>query len=102
MKMKSKHLVMTFLGSMSGVLMMDSCAATKEYSATGTVQSVEFGKDGYTASLKDKENNEFDALISVVRMQKDYRVLKVGDNVELSGDTIHLDNKIRVLVQKIK
>ena len=81
---------------------MESCATSKEYSAKGTVEKIEYGKDGYTASLKDKDNNDFDALISHVRMQKEYKVLKVGDKVELAGDTIHLDNKVRVLVKKIK
>lgn len=100
--MKSKYLAMTILAGLSGSVVLESCATSKEYSATGTVQSIEFGKDGYTASLKDKDENDFDALISIVRMQKDYKVLKVGDKVELSGDTIHLDNKTRVLVKKIK
>lgn len=99
---KIKYFAITLLAGLSGNMMLQSCVAGKEYSATGTVQSIEFGKDGYTASLKDKDDQDFDALISRVRMQKDYKVLKVGDKVELSGDTIHLDNKTRVLVTKIR
>ncbi|MCF2444127.1 hypothetical protein L0657_09175 [Dyadobacter sp. CY345] len=100
--MKSKYLAIVILAGLSASALMESCATSKEYSASGTVQAIEFGKDGYTASLKDKDENDFDALISVVRMQKDYKVLKVGDKIELSGDTIHLDNKTRILVKKIK
>lgn len=100
--MKTKYLAMAMLAGLSGSIILESCASSKEYSASGTVQSIEFGKDGYTATLKDGDDKDFDALISVVRMQKDYKVLKVGDKVELSGDTINLDNKTRVLVKKIK
>lgn len=100
--MKTKYLAMAMLAGLSGSIILESCASSKEYSASGTVQSIEFGKDGYTATLKGSDDKDFDALISVVRMQKDYKVLKVGDKVELSGDTINLDNKTRVLVKKIK
>ncbi|UFH52283.1 hypothetical protein [Spirosoma sp. KNUC1025] len=68
----------------------------------GVVQRIEPGKDGYTASLRDQQGVEFDALISRVRMQQAYRVLRVGDQVKLTGDTIHLDQRVRVLVKQIQ
>ena len=100
--MKRKYWIKTIFMSLSVGFFLTSCSTSREYSAAGTVEAIEFGKDGYTASLKDKDNKNFDALFSVVRLQKDYKVLKVGDMVSLSGDTIHLDNKIRVLVKRIR
>lgn len=84
------------------ILALNSCSGSKIFSKKGTVQNIEYGKDGYTAYLKDKNGKDFDAVISRVRMEKGYRVLKAGDKVALSGDTIHLDNKVRVLVKQIQ
>jgi hypothetical protein len=104
--MKSKNLLFAFFLSgisfSSGMLFLNSCSAPKMYAREGTVEKIEYGKDGYTASLKDKKGEDFDAIISIVRMEKSYKVLKAGDKVELSGDTIHLDNKVRILVKNIK
>ena len=79
-----------------------SCASPKPYSRTGIVQQIEPGKDGYTASLRESDGSDFDALVSRVRMQQGYRLVKVGDNVTVTGDTIHLDQRVRVLVKTIK
>ncbi|MBE9463173.1 hypothetical protein ACFP1I_27820 [Dyadobacter subterraneus] len=103
--MKSKKFLIAagfFATALFGLTFLNSCSGSKIFSQKGTVQNIEYGKDGYTAYLKDKNGKDFDAVISRVRMEKDYKVLKVGDNVALSGDTIHLDNKIRVLVKQIK
>lgn len=79
-----------------------ACAAPRPFSMKGTVQQIEAGKDGYTASLRDRRGNDFDALVSRVRMQQAYRVLQVGEKVTLSGDTIHLNQRVRVLVKQIR
>lgn len=103
--MKSKKfLIITGFAVLAlfSITLLNSCAGSKTYSKKGTVQNIEYGKDGYTAYLKDKNGKDFDAIISRVRMETGYKVLKVGDNVALSGDTIHLDNKVRVLVKQIK
>lgn len=103
--MKSKKLLFVTLISLyalSGMVMLNSCSSTGMYSREGTVEKIEYGKDGYTASLKDEKGEDFDAIISRIRMEKTYKVLKAGDQVELSGDTIHLDNKVRILVKNIK
>jgi hypothetical protein len=103
--MKSKKFFIIpgfFTLALSGIVILNSCSGSKIYSRKGTVQNIEYGKDGYTAYLKDKNGDDFDAIVSRVRMEKGYRVLKAGDNVALSGDTIHLDDKVRVLVKEIK
>ncbi|GLU52503.1 hypothetical protein Dfri01_19640 [Dyadobacter frigoris] len=103
--MKSKKLfIITGFSALAlfGLTILNSYSGSKIFSQKGTVQNIEYGKDGYTAYLKDKNGKDFDAVISRVRMQKEYKLLKVGDEVALSGDTIHLDNKVRVLVKQIK
>lgn len=103
--MKSKKFLQSALVVMailSGTAGLSSCSSGKMYAREGTVEKVEFGKDGYTASLKDKDGGSFDAVVSRIRMEKNYRVLKEGDKAALSGDTIHLDNKVRILVTDIK
>lgn len=84
------------------VALVTSCASHKPFSMKGTVQRIEPGKDGYTASLRDSKGSDFDALVSRVRMQQAYRVLQVGEKVTLVGDTIHLNQRVRILVKQIQ
>lgn len=79
-----------------------SCARSKAYSRTGIVQQIEPGKDGYTASLREPGGDDFDALMSRIRMQQAYRLVKVGDKITVEGDTIHLNQRVRVLVERIR
>lgn len=79
-------------------IVLSSCAT----SWTGTVQRVEAGKDGHTAYLTDRKGEKFDAILSIPKMGENYRLLAAGENVKLSGDTIHLDNRVRVIVRKVK
>jgi hypothetical protein len=103
--MKSKKLLIAALitvTALSATSFLNSCSSGKMYAREGIVEKIEYGKDGYTASLKDEKGKDFDAIISRVRMEKTYKVLKAGDKVKLSGDTIHFDNKVRILVNNIK
>ena len=77
-----------------------SCASTKTWK--GTVQRIENGKDGHTAYLVDPGGEKFDAVLSIPRMGTNYRLLSVGEKVKLQGDTIHFDERVRVMVKKIK
>jgi hypothetical protein len=88
--------------SILSLLNLSACSTGGMYSAQGIVQTIENGKDGYTAQVKGEDGEIFDAVISRVKMEKEYKILKVGDTVELFGDTIHLDNKVRILTQQIK
>jgi hypothetical protein len=99
--MKNKLIASSFALA-AGLLTLNSCATNGLYNAKGTVQKIELGKDGYTATLKGEDGKDFDAVISVVKLQKKYQVLKAGETVKLYGDTIHLDQKVRIIVQKIK
>jgi len=79
-----------------------SCSTgKKEFTIQGTVQSTENGKDGYTATLKADDGSDFDAVFSQVKLGDQYRVFTVGERLRVAGDTMHLDNKLRVIVSKI-
>jgi hypothetical protein len=84
------------------VMSISSCSSSKVFSAKGTVQNIVFGKDGYTASLKDKNGKDFDAVISRTKLESIYRELKTGEKVKLYGDTMSLDNRLRIIVTRIK
>ena len=82
------------------VLVISSCATTKTW--TGTVQRVEQGKDGHTAYLINAKGEKFDAVLSIPKMGTNYRLLTAGQKVKLQGDTIHFDDRVRVLVRKVR
>lgn len=93
--------VLPSLAALITLSVFSSCASSKAFSKTGIVQQIEPGKDGYTASLRESNGRDFDALVSRVRMQQAYRMVKVGDKITVEGDTIHLNQRVRVLVEKI-
>ena len=99
MKTFSKQSVLVLSIGLASVI-LSACFVTKTYN--GTVLSTEQGKDGYTAYLVNKRGEKFDAILSIPRMEGHFRLLKAGEKVRLEGDTIHLDQRVRVLVQKIR
>lgn len=90
------------LAGLATWFLVASCATSRPFTKAGVVQQIESGKDGYTASLRGRDGQEFDALVSRVRMQQDYRVLRVGERVKVAGDTTHLNQRLRVLVKQIR
>lgn len=79
-----------FLGLLVGLTgLVFSCASMKgEKQVEGSVESVEFAKDGYTAKVKTAKNEVYLATISRVNLGAEkYRVLKVGEKVILKGET---------------
>ncbi len=102
----NKYSFQTFLLFITIVLFIGtsntSCSSSKkEFNIQGTVQSTENGKDGYTATLKADDGSDFDAVFSKVKLGDAYRVFTVGERLRVAGDTLHLDNKLRVMVSKI-
>jgi hypothetical protein len=83
------------------LISINSCSSDKSFTITGTVRDVETGKDGYTATLIDDNGEKFDAVFSIVKLGNEYRVFTAGERVRLTGDTLHLENKLRVIVNGI-
>ena len=83
-------------------LCTNSCSSgKKEYMIHGTVQRTEQGKDGYTAVLKADDGSDFEAVFSKVTLGDEYRVFTEGERLRVSGDTLHINGRLRVMVRKI-
>ena len=71
------------------------------YSFKGSVKNIEWGKDGYTAIIVNKEGKEISATVSRVDMGIRYKEISVGDVVTVYGDSSNNGNKISVHATKI-
>ena len=69
----------------------------------GIVQSVEKGKDGYTAKIKTTEGVIYFAVISIPNLgsPEKYRAFKTGEKVTLFGEIWKMGDDNRITVRKI-
>lgn len=70
---------------------------------SGKVQSVEFGKDGYTAKINTDKNEIYFATISIVNVggPENYKQLKEGEEVTLKGEIWKTDTEKHIKVKEI-
>ncbi|MFV8341879.1 OB-fold nucleic acid binding domain-containing protein [Flavobacterium sp. XS2P39] len=70
---------------------------------TGIVETIEKGKDGYTAKIKTAEGTTYFATISIPNLgsAEKYRQFKIGENVSLSGEVWKMGDDNRITVRKI-
>jgi len=70
---------------------------------SGKVQSIEFGKDGYTAKINTDKNEIYFAVISIVNVggPQNYKQLKEGEEVTLKGEIWKTDTEKRIKVKEI-
>lgn len=73
-------------------------ADSARYTVTGTIEGITQGKDGYMADLKGDDGKSYSMTVSVMRLTNRYTRFNKGDKVTVSGDTIHLGDKVNVLV----
>lgn len=81
-----------------------SCASMKDKNTiSGKVQSIEFGKDGYTAKINTAKNEVYFATISIVNVggPENYKKLKEGDEVLLKGEIWKTDTEKHIKVKEI-
>jgi hypothetical protein len=81
-----------------------SCACMKDKNTvSGKVQSIEFGKDGYTAKISTDKNEIYFATISIVNVggPQNYKQLKEGENVTLKGEIWKTDTEKHIKVKEI-
>ncbi|QSB27759.1 hypothetical protein [Flavobacterium sp. CLA17] len=81
-----------------------SCACMKDKNTiSGKVESVEFGKDGYTAKINTDKNEVYFATISIVNVggPEHYKLLKQGDEVSLKGEFWKTDTEKHIKVKEI-
>jgi len=81
-----------------------SCACMKDKNTiSGKVQSIEFGKDGYTAKINTDKNEIYFAIISIVNVggPQNYKQLKEGEEVTLKGEIWKTDTEKHIKVKEI-
>lgn len=87
---------------MGFVMSVGSCTKPASDSFKGTIGSIENGKDGYVATLKDKDGEKFEAIFSIPNMGTNYKRWKVGDELSIKGDTIHINSTYRVIAREVE
>ena len=81
-----------------------SCACMKDKNmVSGKVQSIEFGKDGYTAKNNTDKKEIYFAVISIVNVggPQNYKQLKEGEEVTLKGEIWKTDTEKHIKVNEI-
>ena len=81
-----------------------SCATMKGNNAiTGKVDSIESGKDGYTAKITTAAKEVYFATISIVNVggPQNYKQLKIGDEVSVKGEIWKTDDEKHIKVTEI-
>ncbi|MBF4517416.1 hypothetical protein IRZ71_13715 [Flavobacterium sp. ANB] len=82
-----------------------SCASMKDNNnaVTGKVDSIESGKDGYTAKVTTDAKEVYFATVSIVNVggPENYKQLKIGDVVSLKGEIWKTDDEKHIKVTQI-
>ncbi|WP_367752696.1 hypothetical protein [Flavobacterium sp. WC2430] len=74
-----------------------------EAKITGIIQSIERGKDGYTAKIKTTNGLLYFATISIPNLgsPEKYRLFKIGETANLFGEIWKTENSNHITVRKI-
>jgi hypothetical protein len=89
------------------VLLMNfviSCACMKDKNTiSGKVESIENGKDGYTAKINTDKNEVYFATVSIVNVggPQNYKRFKEGDEVSVKGEIWKTDTEKHITVKEI-
>ena len=82
-----------------------SCVTTKSNNNTvsGKVDSIESGKDGYTAKISTDAKEVYFATISIVNLggPQNYKQLKIGEVVTLKGEIWKTNDENHIKVSEI-
>lgn len=83
-----------------------SCTTMKNdanKAVSGKVESIESGKDGYTAKINTDTKEVYFATISIVNVggPQNYKQLKIGDVVSLKGEIWKSDDENHIKVTQI-
>lgn len=83
-----------------------SCTTMKNNAnsaVSGKVESIESGKDGYTAKINTDTKEVYFATISIVNVggPQNYKQLKIGDVVSLKGEIWKTDDENHIKVTQI-
>lgn len=93
------------LGFLMGlIVLVFSCVSVKDKNqVVGNVESIQYGKDGYTAKVKTDTNEIYLATISMINLggSQNYKVFKEGEKVTLKGEIWSSENEKHITVKSI-
>ena len=71
---------------------------------TGKVTEINQGKDGYTAKVSTADGKVYSATISIPNLDnpKQYRAVKIGDNITVKGEVTNLESDVLIRVKELK
>jgi outer membrane receptor for ferric coprogen and ferric-rhodotorulic acid len=71
---------------------------------TGKVTEINQGKDGYTAKITTADAKAYSATISIPNLDnpKQYRAVKIGDNITVKGEVTNLESEVLIRVKELK
>jgi len=81
-----------------------SCACIKDKNTvSGKVESIENGKDGYTAKINTDKNELYFATVSIVNVggPEKFKRFKEGDEVSVKGEIWKTDTEKHIKVTEI-
>lgn len=70
------------------------------FTAVGVIGDITNGKDGYMATLTTDKGVVYSTVFSIISLEKNYKKLNAGDRVQVSGDTMHLGDKLHIKVKQ--
>ncbi|AXB55539.1 hypothetical protein [Flavobacterium fluviale] len=94
----------SFLGLLMALVI--SCTTMKNDTngaVSGKVESIESGKDGYTAKITTDKKEVYFATISIVNVggPQNYKQVKIGDVVSVKGEKWKTDDENHIKVTEI-
>ena len=71
---------------------------------SGSVDEIQQGKDGYTAKITATNGRLYYATISHSNLKnpRQYKTVKVGDTIQVKGDTWKMENEIHIIVRELQ
>lgn len=81
-----------------------SCACMKDKNTiSGKVESIQSGKDGYTAKINTDKSEVYLATISIINLggPQNYKQLKVSEEVSLKGEIWKTETENHIKVKEI-
>ena len=101
--MKNLKRISAFLILMAFVISCNSMKNNSDNTITGKVESIESGKDGYTAKINTDKKEVYFATVSIVNVggPQNYKQVKIGDQVSLKGEIWKTDDEKHMKVQEI-
>ena len=86
------------------LLLLYSFRLNEDFCVNGKVVKIEYGKDGYEATIYANDKKEYLAVVSISNManSKEYKLLNIGDSVKICGnDTFSLSGTLHILAKHI-